>query len=211
MRTRRAAMKTKTMATLGVIAAGVAAATMLVPAAGASSAAPKPNGDSIKVHGRWTITVRDRSGHVVSTRRFENSLVGIGQTHLIDLLFGVSVAPAYGAGWELLWVHKDAGSPGKTTDAVPISRVGHITPTGWNEAPQQTANIDMVGSVKATTATQLLAVGTSIETCSGQTYTAKTCSRPVSNNINFTCKVLDSPLSVAAGQTVDFTVVLYFS
>ena len=204
-------MKTKTMATLGVIAASVATAVVLVPAVGARQAA-KPNGVSIKVHGRWTITVRDRNGHVAATRRFENSLVGLGQERLISLLWGVSVAPANGAGWGIIYQHQDANSQAKQNEAVPISRRIHISSSDWNEDPQNLANITLWGSVKATSATQLVAVGTSLKICGG-TYTAAACPAPTTppTQFDFTYKKLDSPLPVAAGQTIDFTVVLYFS
>ena len=88
----------------------------------------------------------------------------------------------------------------------------HIDSTSWAVEPPYLANITLSGSVAATTATQLLAVGTTLRTCAGS-YTAASCPPPAtpSNVVNFTYKTLDTPLAVAAGQTVDLTVQLYFS
>ena len=205
-------MKTKVSAVLGAFAAAVAVATAFAPAAsaGAHASGAPLTGGSVHVDGRWTVTVHGHSGGVVSTRRFENALVGDGQLRLISLLMGVSVAPANGAGWEILWEHSVPG--GHTTEALPTIKVHHIDSTSWAVEPPYLANITLSGSVAPTTATQLLAVGTTLRTCAGS-YTAASCPAPAtpSNVVNFTYKTLDTPLAVAAGQTVDFTVQLYFS
>jgi hypothetical protein len=182
-------MKTKATAVLGMLAMAAAVATAFVPAAGASAAAGPQTGASIHVDGRWTVTVRDRSGEVVSTRRFENALVGPGQERLISLLIGVSVAPANGAGWGIVWQH--TVPQGQTTEAVPTIKVHHIVPTGWAAAQPYLANITLDGSVSATTATQLVAVGTRLSTCGGAGHTTATCTPPAtpSNFANFTVQL----------------------
>jgi hypothetical protein len=182
-------MKTKATAVLGVLAVAAAVATAFVPAAGASASAGPQTGGSIHVDGRWTVTVRDRSGKVVSTRRFENALVGPGQERLISLLIGVSVAPANGAGWGIVWQH--TVPQGRTTEAVPTIKVHHIVPTGWSAAQPYVANITLDGSVSATTATQLVAVGTRLNTCGGASHTTATCTPPAtpSNFANFTVQL----------------------
>lgn len=205
-------MKTKITAALGALSVAAALATAFAPAASAgarASGAPQ-SGGSIHVEGRWTVAVHGRDGGVVSTRRFENALVGDGQLRLISLLMGVSVAPANGAGWEIVWEHTVPG--GHTTEALPTIKVHHIASTSWAVQPPYLANITLSGSVAATTATQLLAVGTTLKICVGS-YTTATCTSPSTplNVANFTYKTLDTPLAVAAGQTVDFTVQLYFS
>jgi len=47
-----------------------------------------PAASGIKVHGKWTLVVRNKHGKVVTRRRFENALTPSGQCVLTSLLLG---------------------------------------------------------------------------------------------------------------------------
>lgn len=57
-----------------------------------ASASKKPGDEGIKVHGHWTLDVKDKDGAIVQHRDFQNSLVAAGATTLINLLTGLASA-----------------------------------------------------------------------------------------------------------------------
>jgi hypothetical protein len=71
---------------LALAAAGAAGAARLgVLTVKVGAAAPA---SGIKVHGKWSLTVRDKHGHVVARRRFENALTTTGADALDELILG---------------------------------------------------------------------------------------------------------------------------
>jgi hypothetical protein len=197
-------MKLKATAGLAALAAVAAA---LAPVASASAAADPHAGGSVHVQGRWTITVRGRNGHVVSTRRFENSLTGQGQKKLIQTLSGQIAV----GGWQILWRHPASVGNGFQIENVPSIKLAYILPTNDNqEAAPGSANITLSGQDKPAAPTTIQRVGTNIDFCGGTTAPAN-CVQHKVNEFGFTEKTLDTPLPVAAGQTIDFTVQISFS
>jgi hypothetical protein len=68
------------------------------PAQARAPAAPAPRGtqEGIKVHGHWTIEVRNPDGKLVSHTEFENSLVQpTGASDLVAMLFGYGAPGGY--------------------------------------------------------------------------------------------------------------------
>lgn len=57
-----------------------------------SSHGQHPGQQGVKVHGWWTITVKNPDGSIASQRQFENSLTALGATGLVHLLMGTSSA-----------------------------------------------------------------------------------------------------------------------
>jgi hypothetical protein len=64
----------------------------------AASAASKPASVGIKVHGRWVLEVRSRTGRLVTRRTFENALVPFGAETLAGLLNGEWSVSGWGIG-----------------------------------------------------------------------------------------------------------------
>jgi hypothetical protein len=64
----------------------------------AASAASKPASVGIKVHGRWILEVRSRTGRLVSRRTFENALQPFGAETLAGLLNGEWSVSGWGIG-----------------------------------------------------------------------------------------------------------------
>src|SRR6185295_16924698 len=52
----------------------------------AQAATPGPPHEGIKVHGHWTVDVREPDGKLVSHREFENALASAGASPLAQLL-----------------------------------------------------------------------------------------------------------------------------
>ena len=78
------------MKQLAILRDGVAmllATVMLVSSASAQTSAPKGQSETIKVHGHWTIVVKNPDGSVASHREFENALFqGDGDVVLAAIL-----------------------------------------------------------------------------------------------------------------------------
>ena len=114
-------MRTKRRNTASAVAAVALLALVLgsQPAARAGSDSPQPSGPSegIKVHGDWTIEIRNPDGTVASRHVFKNALVpGGGDTALARLL-GRTLAPFH---WRvshrrLLWDRVVPVLPGAAT------------------------------------------------------------------------------------------------
>jgi hypothetical protein len=76
-------------------------------AAPAGQVVPKGQQEGIKLHGHWTIEVRNPNGTVASHQEFENSLTGGGALTLISLMLGSSV-PAF---YEVILEDSSGGGP----------------------------------------------------------------------------------------------------
>src|SRR6476620_1907130 len=74
------------------------------PAARAASDAPQggAQNEGIKVHGRWTIDVKNADGSVVSHHEFQNALDSFGATALAQMLGRLKSTGVWGVGlWQV--------------------------------------------------------------------------------------------------------------
>jgi len=114
-------------------ASGAAKSAPKASAAAAQEAAPSSKGmnTAIKVHGHWTIEVRNPDGKVVTHREFENSLAyggaifanllgGTATPGGLAIVLGGSVCPAAGYATSLNWIG-GYGNIGDNTCAVVVA------------------------------------------------------------------------------------------
>ena len=143
-----------------------------------AAAEEKPSGDGkhegIKVHGHWTIEVRNPDGSVVTHREFENSLQPSGATALASLLTGVvPVGP-----WEIR-VNGSASTPSPCPPAPPITRFIPANDTSCvivAGAFAATANSNVFPNltVNSSGTGQLVLTGTAVASQSGGVATVST-------------------------------------
>ena len=185
--------------------------------------------EGIKVHGHWTIEVRNRDGSLANRREFENSLAPVdagGLAVILSRQFSVG-------GWWVAFV--DHASPTADLCKAAFSNgaggqclIAENTPTlGYADslnltvsASGQTATtiapiiLNLSGSVNVPTAGTIDYVASFFQTCPATVAPSAclTSGSPNSlNNVVFTTAGLGAPVSVAAGQTVAVTVVITFS
>jgi hypothetical protein len=185
------------------------------------SAEEKPSGDGgqgdIKVHGHWTIEVRDPDGTVVSHREFENSIQQGAQA--LTAILGHQAASGF---WSVdLYVSPNCGNvnspaciiaePGPPLFIVPpnsTNLVASVTNSG--------ASLTLAGSVQAPVAMQIANVQTVLSTCLPR-FSSAACTQvggPGAGQyaaFGFTSTNRATPDVVQAGQIVQVTVVISFS
>lgn len=182
----------------------------------AAEADRAPGAEGIQVHGRWTIIVRDVDETPISEHAFSNALTASGAgvlTHLLNNEYLDDNVP------EMIWhLWIDPGSQW-SNDSIcdPAGSTGcFIGPMTIAEASNYTG--DFITSTE-TTASQLQAfvLTGSIEAYrSGSIHQVRSIVLQYDPGDNeaegrtFTNKVLDSPVNVAAGQTVEIRVEITF-
>ena len=201
------------------------------------STEPASNGgrqEGIKVHGHWTIEVRNPDGTVVTHREFENALIsGDGNAFLAQILGRQNTVGA----WQVLLLSSIAGEP--YLNSIIIDEPGSTLVTGSAEdcssvtgngsscstnlavtAAGGTVTLTGSGVVPPTFGSNVGQVFTFVTFCAA-TSTAATC--PTSQVTGappkdyFTTRALDgvgsdpSPVPVSPGQTVAVTVIFSFS
>ncbi len=172
--------------------------------------------EGIKVHGHWTIEVRNPDGTVVTHREFENSLVQVGGGYLAILLSREQTAGP----WKVFFGGGSSGLCGNNG----VCTVGenyyqnddseNLVVTGPAIPPSTSFTFSMTGSVKVPDAGTVKEVSTYLGTCPAD-VAPSACAAKGSLNVlaphQFSGTTLSSPVSVAAGQTVQITVVFSFS
>jgi hypothetical protein len=176
----------------------VLAAALLV-AAPAGSAQEKAAAEGIKVHGHWTIDVKNPDGSLASHHEFENALVQSGQNALSSVLahnvavVGWAVFLQDGSGiWRMMIEEPQSGYP----VAGPVS--ANLTVNTSN--PQQ---VVLQGSVPAPGALSIANVQTVLVT--------QDPSVNASTDNPFSQRALPQPIAVEYNQIVQVTVVFSFS
>jgi hypothetical protein len=171
--------------------------------------------EGIKVHGHWTIEVREPDGRLVSHREFENALLDEGQTLLAGLLGrGVSSPiwlvrlehiPRDNPNLEPCDQHPVGGQPAPcyiiepTSDPIPENNV-------FKNLQLQVLNqntLQLAGSATAFRSTSIGRVSSRFQATqlpSGQAISSY-----------FTAKDLATPVPVVAGQIIQVTVLFSFS
>jgi hypothetical protein len=166
----------------------------------------------IKVHGHWTIIVRNPDGSVASRHEFENSLMPGGQKFLASLLarqatpFNWAVALGSFCGTPATPKMCNLVEPAVANDATAVSFYGQtMVPVLSISAPTAGADAGkfiITGSVTAVVAGQVAWVQTGAlsHSTSGLLITSFT-----------STNVAQQAIAVQAGQAIDVSVVISFS
>jgi hypothetical protein len=199
-------------------------------AAGKPSKEEKSSGDGkhegIKVHGHWTIDVRNPDGTVATHREFENALISNGALTLAALLsrsfspgaWGILLNYAFqtpapcadsGTGQPCIIVEPGAYPvlPGNYFPTLTVT-------TGTGAAASQ---VILTGTAIASGATSITNVVSDLYLCQSTNAPKTPCTFPNSANApgeqgnGFTGVSLASPIAVQPGQTIAVTVTLSFS
>jgi hypothetical protein len=188
------------------------------PSAGDARARSKPRDEghegystTVKVHGDWTIVVRNPDGSIASTHRFENSIASGGQSFFASLM-------ARQAGtffWVVRLENLCGTAPSLRACGIAESPLandsilsnwfgGAVTPSLAISNPHTGPNaykFVLSGSLASSNTGQITRVGTETVIQNGAT-----------DGIGeVTGTNLQTPISVEAGQTIDVTVVIGFS
>ncbi len=186
------------------------------PAAEESSGGPQ---EGIKVHGHWTITVRNEDGSLASRHEFDNALVPtIG-----DLLLARILNHSSSVG-EWLIVMQGGACLNASSQAANCIITQSSSWTDPNTFPNLTLNIPssgpdtgklvLVGSAKAARQTVVVTVATFILECDNTFAPASFCAGPKAVAVQraFTYQAIGNlSIAVVAGQTIDVTVTISFS
>ncbi len=180
-------------------------------ATGSAQTAERAGGpwEGIKVHGHWTIDIKNPDGTPVATHEFENALQSPGAINMATFLGRVN-APGL---WAVLLYSPD-GAPNCTASGVPcvMSENRFFAATGGDLAvsvptsgPNQ-ERLVLTGSFTSPDARSFYRAISGVRLCpTGQVG----CS-PGAIGGNFTLKDF-TPIDVQAGQIVQVTVVIGFS
>jgi hypothetical protein len=202
------------------------AATKIGPAPGGGKTPPQ---EGIRVHGHWTVTVRNADGSVASHHEFENSLTDWGKSVLLALLVGPLSFDGSAPAWGLkiggpLCLQKPGTSLGDCQIPVTAQKVipssaqndswivsGSVDGTGGNSLPTGStafvSKVEMNGTVKMDGAGQITSVATQVINVKtghgdlGFVFSSRDLTQPDS-----TTGQTPAPINVQAGQNVDFTV-----
>lgn len=186
------------------------------PAKNARSQGGAPQ-ETIKVHGHWTITIRNSDGTVAREHRFENALalhLGAGPL-LATLLSGDAVSGQWTVGLNT------SPSTGCNPNGAPCLIVENASTIAANSrdlvvtSPATGPDVGktiITGSVRVASDASIIVVGTFLTTCAAN-VPASACvtSTGAGAGPGFTQKVLATPIPVVQGQLLDVKVVISFS
>lgn len=171
-----------------------------------SNGGPK---EGIKVHGRWTIDIRNPDGTLVSHREFENALQTSGAALLGSFLQRTDKAGE--------WIMAVSGGPSPCGTPCWIYEPATQFPAG--SPIFKTLTISSQGGSNNNTVLAGTATASAdgvIETVSSSNYRCSVdsqgvCPASVFSGTLFTLKNLATPINVVAGQIIQVTVVISFS
>jgi hypothetical protein len=176
--------------------------------------APRSAGaqEGIKVHGDWTLTVRNQDGSVAGRHEFRNALAAQADRSLAQLLAG-DITPGR---WQVSLYGNPStfcnadGAPCIITEVAGpyLSNSTNLTAAAATSGPDA-GKLVLTGSVKIPNPGNIVLVNTVVARCS-QSVAPVSCADGITST--FTVKDLtSSPVPVAANQTVDVVVVISFS
>lgn len=181
--------------------------------------------EAIKVHGHWTIVIKNPDGSEASRHQFENALAGTsGNLLLLSLLNRSSSAGPWLVGIDGNLCLNGNGDPDSCfiietalpsrsgPNFFPNLKIAIQQPTG----PASLYTLALSGTAKAVASGSIATVLTTMTTCSGNVTPTSCTTIPTINaqfplGFNFTTRTLGTPIPVQAGQSVDVTVALSFS
>jgi hypothetical protein len=218
-------MRTKRRNTASAVAAVAMLALVLGSQPGAQAGSdtlpPGASGEGIKVHGRWTIDVKNADGSPVSHVEFQNALADGGQA-LVFLLAGNAAG-----GWSIHFTSGSSavspcqgGTGGRFANWCSVIPT-NFTPSGTAQfatltTTRNTTSFTLNGTATALVAGEIARVSTSVAVC-GRSETGTSCASAAFQSANlFTDASLGFPgkppvIQVAAGQIVQISVVISFS
>jgi hypothetical protein len=167
----------------------------------AESGKSGPN-EGIKVHGHWTIDVKDRDGSVVSHVEFENAFNA--PNHLAALL-GRQASPGF---WSIALGNNAGPTSGPCAGTCYIGEPGEPT-NSQNLKITVAATLTLSGSVTATNTTNITAVATELGACDPTHPPSAPCHS--GTGVRVTQTVLSAPINVQAGQDIVVKVEISFS
>lgn len=183
------------------------------PLSGLTGSGPGGPHEGIKVHGHWTIDVRDPDGILVTHREFENALFDGA------FLLGPLLGRTYTAGGWLLAVSGPCIAVSNICTLVestdPFYTAGpSVFKTVTVNAPLPNTpgagTLTLTGSFVAQIASQISQVSSGLENCA-PTVAPAGCPAVASSNNFYFSKATIAPIAVTAGQAVQVTVVFSFS
>jgi hypothetical protein len=177
------------------------------PVSSASGSTPAKN-DAIKVHGAWTIEIRDR-GRTVRTAQFHNELTTKGAEALVSILARQSSVGQWMIGLtpqlcgtataqQYCWIDESGGTVAQTHTVV-VS-----TPDTGDDAGKLVLKATLVATID----NSINVVQTSVIQCPPSTAPATPCD---GSGFLFSRRDLAAPIPVVAGQQVLITVKYSFS
>lgn len=221
---------TLTVTGIAVVTALVIAAALGVFTHGQTATATHASTDGVKVHGQWTILVRDKSGKIVSRHNFHNEFLSLGDiatsgpecgqcgdNAISTILSGQMVA----GDWSIT-IFGNACSGGFTQCrlyepdedvsalAGGITRTNNLTVTVPTTGPD-TWKIVLHGTVSPPSDGTITGVETTVQACSSGSTPGADCGGSDVNTRPFTDRTLAPAVDVLAGQSVDVTVKLSFA
>lgn len=217
-----------TVLAVTLLVMGCSGSTAVKPAAdkivAPGPAASTPKGgmpqEGIKVHGHWTIEVRNADGTVAEVREFENALTGPGGAALSKFMGRANSV----GGWTILLSSNNVSSGPFQIDG--IEYVGMIVENGGLNAPSGAGyfpSLTVAAPSIGTNADKLVLSGTataqfngSIRSVSTLVHMRPNTEAPSSTyggggNPTLTTTDLGTPVALLAGQQVLVTVVISFS
>lgn len=202
--------------TLIGVAVGVVAALLAVfvwPSGSSGSttkaASGNPNAVGIKVHGKWTIDVRNPDGSLANHRVFENSLEADGQDTLARLLtrensIGLWTVALRSQGvCPLFCALVEDPSAATSDDNIDVFRTLEVS--------RSESHVLVQGTMSAPASGDITGVGTWLDQCSNTLPLTSPCAPSDWLLTPFTWKWLPTPISVAETQQVLVTVDISFS
>ena len=169
--------------------------------------------EGIKVHGDWTLTVRNADGTVAAVHEFKNALsVDFGADVLLARLLGGQAVTGH---WLVFLTPTAAPGCNPTNGACTIVEGGSLSGSDSRDltrtiptAGPDAGKLVLRGSVRVPVGLSIGAVSTQVATCNAPA-SAGACiglaAAPVTH------KVLATPVPVAADQLVEVKVVISFS
>lgn len=170
--------------------------------------------EGIKVHGHWSIVIKNPDGSVASRHEFENSLVNTGPDLLAELLARIASPGA----WEINLLNTQAGGSACGGVGCFIIEPGIATGGSTNLTVTYVANparTILQGSFQASAAGDIAQVQTIYFVCpSSVSPTACPGSLGAAGLFGvqpFTARALPAPITVQSGQIVQVSVTFTFS
>lgn len=199
----------------------------------ATSEAPAPSDgrhEDVKIHGHWTVIVRNADGSTSSHHEFENALVNTGGIGLAQLLAHLANTPSWlvdltfsggNPGERLLIVNSPSASQ-NNPEILPILNVS-VPPSGVN-AGMLVLSATVPGTTSLTYAGKPVNLGGQLTTVStaliGNANSGVLWGNNGGNMVTFSFRDLTkavppdttapSPINLQTGQSLDVTVVLSF-
>jgi hypothetical protein len=191
----------------------------------------KSSGEGIKIHGHWTIDVKNPDGTVAQHHEFENSLQLEGAATIIQLITGVDVpsdmaigvtspagqTPPCGPSAKsiCLMVRSLNDEPG--TSFCVSGAVCSVNLTSVTNLFSQPYSLTYAGNFEATEAGSITGVESILGGCtlapaiSPETTSPATCTAGPANNFAYFSATTISAVAVTAGQIVQVSVAFTFS